>query len=335
MAGLSVALDRLSAAQRDWRRHVDGARFNGLLEALYSLLCLLVARAGKSDRWTMPVIYGAERLTLILDPAGGTAEIGGRRLALDDVIHETLMDLADKYLACESFRITGTGYLKSAMILRAHAMARSAYRQLGSGELDGIDPVALVDHPVGDDPDSRIAALWFHSPLRPAHPAWRELPALSLRHCYVALRRQSGATLTDIARELGVHGSRLTPLKREIVDFLPQLTKGGFIPLGDFASVLFAPEAIRQLGLGHPQHRDVQRSHRDPAQHDWLHRRKMMLWTAYVCAYRLLRRTTITPGTLDLDCREASANLALRTEVWLSPDRGVVLLVKALCGPSE
>ncbi len=332
MAGLTDALDRLSATQQEWRQHVDGARFNDLLKALYALLRLLVAQAGKCGHYTMPVAHGSERLTLVLDLVGRTAEISNRRLALDDVIHETLMDLADKYLACENFQITSTGYLKSAMILRAHAMARSAYRQLGSGELEDIDPITVIDHSLGSDPDPRIAALWFHSTLQPAHPAWRDLSALSLRHCYVALRWQSGATLTKIARELGVHSSRLTSLKREIIDFLPQLTKGGFIPLSDFASILFAPEAIRQLGLGHPQRRDVQRQHRD---HEWLQLRKRILWTAYVQAYRLLRQTTITPGSLDLDCREASANLVMRTETWLAPDRGVVLFVRALCGLSE
>lgn len=258
----------------------------------------------------------------------GVVTVGKRSFDLCDVMHETLRGLADKYLVCPVFEITSEAFICGALALRAHAMQRGADRQLGTAIIENLDEVSasetgqpveagepgftvaaaaarleptenplVQDGPSGELEESSVgewerhhAAMWFHYPdRRGAQAVWRDVSALSLRHCYVALRHQSGATLVEIARELGLrHSSSLTVLKEEIKDYFPHSTEGGFVPLGDFAPVMIAPAVVTFLGVGPRQPWDRLRQPRDAAQRRWLQARKAMLWSVLRIARSLL-----------------------------------------------
>lgn len=319
------ALARLQESQRAWRDCPDRPRFTALQNDLYKLIRAVVEEKGRNSpvfQFTAPRLAGSLLRHCTVRWEGrdsGVVTAGKRSFDLRDVVHETLRGLTDKYLVCPVFEITSEAYICGAMALRAHAMARSADRQLGTveienpGELpqDETDRLAEAGEPgfvvaaatpraeLGDNPlaqegpevgleelpvaewERQQAVMWFHYPGRPGSPAvWRDVPALSLRHCYVALRHQSGATLVEIARELGLrHSSSLTALKEEIRDFFPPGNEGGFVPLGDFAPVGLAPAVVALLGVGPRQPWDRLRQPCDTAQRDWLQARKGVLWS--------------------------------------------------------
>ncbi len=331
---IAEALARLQDSQQAWRDCPDRPRFRALQKDLYELIRAVVEENGRNSptfRLTAPrLASGIARRCAVHWEGGdsGVVTVGKRSFDLRDVMHETLLGLADKYLVCPVFEITSEAYLCGALALRGHAMARSADRQLGTGTIENPDEVSAgeIGQPAeagepgftvaaaaaGGEPGEYLlvqeggsveldgspvaewerhhAVMWFHYPGRPGSPAaWQAVPALSLRHCYVALRHQSGATLVDIARELGLrHSSSLTALKEEINDYFPHSTEGGFVPLGDFAPVVVAPAVVALLGVGPHQPWDRLRQPRDAAQRRWLQARKAVLWSVLRVARSLL-----------------------------------------------
>lgn len=344
MAGLnehsdiSRAMDRLLASQNAWRDCPDGAQFRRLWGDLYDLVCTVVYNNGKPLTLRVPISGGSDSMSFVILSNGlvrSERRNVDRDLDRDDVIHEYVLYLKDKYIEDPDFRVSKVSFIYTGLGFRIRSMLRTAGRHLGDVLPEGkiLTDVASSPGAPERDPSRELQKLWFHYPNRPDCPAaWRTVKALSLRYCYVALRKWSGALLIDIAREIGKNPSRLTRLKEELQVFPQYASFGDFIPLGDFAGVQVEPDALAQLGLGDPEGRDTLR--KLPADClVWVQCRKVALWAVYSFARGILSQPAVTPTTQWIECKPTADLPAARVqvEVRVPLKQAISVLIRAFC----
>ncbi len=292
------ALARHQAAEAAWRARPDGVRFHHLLDTLHAL-CTSVIGSGRRSAQLLPSRKeGATAATIgmwldVKPGGGGDVVVGRTRLSVREMINTYIVSLADRYVRTPTFAVTSASYVRQGLLLQAYTLARRATRHSGTISVD-----ELTTEPARQTPDPADAAavvgwrraLWLHErgTTRPVH-AWTMVDGLSLRHCYAALRAQSGAALLDVATELDVHAAALSRARRELNDFLPNLPRGGWIPLGEFAALQVAPQVRAELGLN-GTHRVDSRRQLGGDDRGRVRVGKLALWAAYLHARTVLMR---------------------------------------------
>ncbi|MBN1182396.1 MAG: hypothetical protein JXB49_08930 [Bacteroidales bacterium] len=281
--------------QSEWELLPDGANFYRLIEALYYLIQLIISDMDTNGeiRFLFPLSNdkGSMSIQFFMDKTGGYYT-KNKKLNLDEVIHEFILQIRDKYISDPSFKISSKSFIRSGLAMRANSMLKSMYRKIDRYVCANVDYDDIAFTHMDDienklDCKQEIEQLWFHYIDSPhSKDEWHHLKGFSLRHCYVALRSQSGATMVDIAKEIGVNPSRLTHLKKEFIDFYPQFDQGGFIPLPDFIGIHFSVDCVKKLGLGDELRRDILRKFKSREDLEWIMIRKSILWAAYSTAIK-------------------------------------------------
>jgi len=99
-----------------------------------------------------------------------------------------------------------------------------------------------------------VLSLWERSNSRYFCPVL--FHGISLRYLYVALRFNSGVSLSKIAAELDVHGSRLSALKKEYTCLFPGIDSRAWLTIHtDYKPILLKENMMVKMNLKGCHHR--------------------------------------------------------------------------------
>jgi len=130
------AIERLSAAEAEWRASPNDRRSRVLLARLYEVTQEVVERrAGTASGWSSP-LSGGGHVALKLSVQGGRRVFsdGSCEVDLRDVIHEYVLATRQRYARDPEFRVRSLSYVRAGIALQANTMLRSSRRQLGGTE---------------------------------------------------------------------------------------------------------------------------------------------------------------------------------------------------------
>lgn len=99
---------------------------------------------------------------------------------------------------------------------------------------------------------NRLKVLWFYPYLdfRTTVHLPKSFQGLSLRYVYVALRYNAGFSLSEIAKELDIHSSRLTALKKEYSRLFPNIRSDVWLNLKkDFKPICVEESMLCRMNL--------------------------------------------------------------------------------------
>lgn len=300
--------------QQDWLAKPDGFQFNRLISKLYELIMVIVNEKLTQSYHTGTIAFNVRRESFelrLVKAKTGSYEVGmgSFRMELQEVVQEYVMELSEKFKKNKTFRIQNINYLTNGLMIKAFTMLRSMHRKLGIYD----DQIEVEDHSgikketyhevENGEVYHYLKLLWFHHiNCRRCRKEWQRIPGFSLRHCYAAIRLQSGANALQVANELGIHSSRITRLRKEFSDFFPEFTNGGFIPLGDFAGINVSSQVLKQMGLANGDNRSLDRNSESKKALNWIQDRKTILWEVYIFSRTLLEAEQLTEKTVRIEC---------------------------------
>jgi hypothetical protein len=311
------SLELLQQAVQAWRDHPDGANFQEIARELQGVVevTIAAARGGRKQAVLLAPMPGSTtplRLQVSFFTDGSRVIKAHQHVRnFDDVVQDFLLRTLERFLENPSFNIRHPAYIRMGLVWCAYALERSASREAQRNKKfgEGMDtgPGPDSDREAGsfggswlkaalfqEDFLDVLCAIWFHPcPHHPLHLLPAEAPALSLRYLYGSIRFHSGTPLQAIAKELGVHGSRLSAVKRELQMLVGSKDAGEWLPLGDFMPFRCAQPVLEQIDLiGAHVRYSYCRSTRETAIFQRIQRHKLILWEAYLHARQWIRKST-------------------------------------------
>ncbi len=262
-------LEAFGKALEEWRAAPTPDGFDAIKENLAMLVAVSLEEAKGSGN----VIHLSARIPGYPNPYvlkikttedGRRAVLGNRWLTdFDEVMHTYYLTLLERLEKNPNFQITSYAYLRMGLCQRAFSLERRIKTIASREKFLEDDPMMETkgsasqnENQKGISPDpffqKLLFQIWFYPciEMKKIPEGFADAPGLSLRYLYTILRIQSGATTSDVSKELGVHSSRLTAVKQELVDLLPMVSKKIWLPLGsDFFPLEFSDELMHRMDL--------------------------------------------------------------------------------------
>jgi len=251
----------LDQAWESWRSVPDGYRYQVLTRQLGIFVQEIVREA---------LIDGKAMLTTTIPHVGRVfitvVESNGRRAItnhthitdFDEVVNDYLTWLCRRYLQKpDTQHVQSPAYIRMGIVMRAYTLERKEKNKNHQEIMNDNSAGELFGREKGSTYD-RLKTLWFY-PHGEAHipnllpPSFQ---GLSLRYIYVALRHNAGTSLSEIARELDVHASRVTAVKKEYTRLFPNIHSSAWMKIDtDYKPICVEEPMMHKLNLKGCHHR--------------------------------------------------------------------------------
>jgi len=293
----------LDQAWKSWRSVPDGNRYQVLTRQLGIFVQEIVREAlvdGKALLTTTIPHVGRVFITVVESNGRRTITNHTHVTDFDEVVNDYLTWICRRYLQkSDTQHVQSPAYIRMGIVMRAYTLERKEKNKKQREVINDNPAGELIRKEKGSTHD-RLKTLWFYphgeAPIPDLLPP--SFQGLSLRYIYVALRHNAGTSLSEIARELDIHASRVTAVKKEYTRLFPHIHSSAWMKIDiDYKPICVEESMMHKLNLKGCHHRysliittDDRR-----AKHNIL-KCKQILWQAFTFAMdQAERREDITP----------------------------------------
>ena len=341
-------LEALDRAWKRWKDHPDGANFSHMARELSLLIVAVIENAQRGNvtlTFSAPLPLSKERTRITVHfLRNGQRIIEHHCFVRDfnDVVQDFQLHTLERYLRNPDFRITDPAFIRMGLALRAYSMERSMKREYlrrvesQANESEWEDrSIFPVDDGECYNEDLFLETLrdiWFHPfSFESNGRLVKYSSGLSLRYLYVTLRVHSDASLQDIGRELNIHPSNFTYLKKELKDILTTSSFKEWLPLGNFTPIKVSRQVREQLDIiGVHSRFGLIRQTMDEGIQRKILKRKKALWGVYSWARDHRKSSCCTEDQVSIRTLMNESQPSMEMEIRISKGEYALLKVKFL-----
>ena len=281
-----------------WRSVPDGNRYQTLTRQLGIFVQDVVREAlvtGKAVLSATIPHVGRVFITIIESNERRTITNHTHITDFDEVVNDYLTWLCRRYLLKpDTQHVQSAAYIRMGIVMQAYTLERRE-KNKKQQEIRTNNPVEKLPEKEKTFTPDRLKILWFYpygdNPIPDRlHPFFQ---GLSLRYIYVALRYNAGASLSEIAQELGIHASRVTAVKKEYARLFPEIHSSAWLKINmDYKPIYVEDPMMYKLNLKGCHHRySLIKTTDDKRLQRKILKSKQILWQTFTFATEQAKRT--------------------------------------------
>jgi len=251
----------IDKAWKSWRDMPDGSHYQLLTHQLGIFVQIVVQDAlvdGKAV-FTSSIPHVGRVFIKVIASKGRRIITNHNYIKdFDEVVNDYLAWLCKKYvLKPDTQHVQSPAYIRMGIAMRAYTLERAQKNRKAQEiikEEFELSEITKQNH----FKYNQLKTLWFYPYGKEAIPDIlpRSFHGISLRYLYVALRFNSGVSLSKIAAELDVHGSRLSALKKEYTCLFPGIDSRAWLTIHtDYKPILLKENMMVKMNLKGCHHR--------------------------------------------------------------------------------